>query len=288
MKVLLFGGAGMLASDIKATAPQASRIVGLDRHQCDVTDPSAVERAIDTERPNLIINTSAYTAVDRAEVEQAAANAVNAIAVGKLGALAAVRGTPIVHFSTDYIFSGEAAVPYSEEVPPGPVNAYGESKLLGETLLAESGARALVLRTQWLFGQSGRSFARTMWERARARQPTRVVDDQWGLPTYTRDLALATWALILAGATGTVHAVGSGEPTTWFAFAKHIFAHAGVGELVSPCPTSDYPTAARRPAYSVLASHRLRQLIGTSLPPWRSGVDRFLAQLAASSDVEGA
>jgi dTDP-4-dehydrorhamnose reductase len=184
-----------------------------------------------------------------------------------------------VHVSTDYVFAGTASSPYEEGDPVAPVNAYGASKLRGEEAVLSSGAHTLVLRTQWLFGTAGGSFPRTMWERAVAGLPTRVVNDQMGRPTYTRDLAAATWALIARRAAGIVHVTNGGPPATWFAFAREVFVRAGAEALLAPCTTAEYPTPARRPTYSVLSTTRLETLLGGPLPDWRDGLDRFLGEL---------
>jgi dTDP-4-dehydrorhamnose reductase len=153
------------------------------------------------------------------------------------GVGAARRGIAVLHFSTDYVFAGTATSPYEEADPVAPVNAYGESKLRGEEAVLASGAHALVLRTQWLFGTTGKSFPPTMWERATGL-PTRVVNDQVGRPTYTGDLAVATWRLVEQRAAGIVHATNGGTATTWFDFARDVFAHAGAETLLSPCTGS--------------------------------------------------
>jgi dTDP-4-dehydrorhamnose reductase len=269
----------MLAADILRSAPQGAAVVAVDRAQCDVTNPAALRRTFTDVGPDLVINASGYTAVDRAERERPEAEAVNGVAVGFIGSLAAAGQIFVVHFSTDYVFSGATREPYSEYAATGPVNAYGVTKLLGERLLRESGARSLIIRTQWLFGARGMSFPRLMWDRAHARQPTRVVNDQWGRPTSAADLASAAWALIERGATGIVHAANSGAPATWFQFAERVFTAADATALLSPCATTDYPTAARRPAYSVLATARLEQLLGRPMPLWTTAVDRFLADV---------
>lgn len=278
MRVLLLGARGMLGTDLAATAPRSVELTAAGRAEVDVTDAAAVARALDAARPDWVVNATAYTAVDRAESEREAAFAVNARAVETLGRLCAERGIALAHFGTDYVFPGTGARPYREDDPVSPVNAYGESKLAGEEALRASGARALVLRTQWLFGRHGKSFPRTMWERAAKGQPTRVVSDQRGRPTYTVDLARATWELIGRGATGTYHAANAGE-TTWFGLAGRVFRTAGAEALLSPCGTADYPTPARRPAYSVLDTTRLEAALGHALPPWEDAVERFLGEL---------
>jgi dTDP-4-dehydrorhamnose reductase len=279
MRALIFGAAGMLGTDLRATAPSGTTVIALDLAEADITDRAQVAAALHDARPDWVINAAAYTAVDRAESERAIAEAVNGIAPGYIAEEAVRRGVALVHYSTDYVFAGTATSPYREDDPVAPVNAYGESKLHGEAAVLASGAHALVLRTQWLFGRAGKSFPRTMWERATAALPTRVVSDQMGRPTYSRDLAAATWRLVAQRASGIVHAANAGEPVTWFDFAREVFARAGAETLVSPCATADYPTPARRPMYSVLCTKRLEQLLVGRLPDWQDGLRRFLDEL---------
>lgn len=268
----------MLGTDLVRSAPSGVRVVATDREELDLCDRASVARALDAERPEWVVNVAAYTAVDRAESEREAAFAINGAAVGALGEECARRGVRVLHVSTDYVFPGDAARPYREDDPVAPLNAYGESKLAGERALEASGAEAVVVRTQWLFGAHGKSFPRTMWERALARQATRVVADQRGRPTYTVDLAAAMWGLIERDARGVFHAANDGE-ATWHELAARVFAAAGARELLAECTTADYPTPARRPSYSVLATGKLERALGTPMPRWEDAVDRFVAEL---------
>ena len=278
MKVFLLGCRGMLGTDLAATAPAGTRVTGVGIEELDITDPAAVARAFDDVRPDWVINATAYTAVDRAETERALAFAVNGDAVAGLVRECESRGAGIVHYGTDYVFDGNGTRPWREDDATAPLNAYGESKLAGERAVLEGRARHLMLRTQWLYGEHGKSFPRTMWERATAGQATRVVSDQHGSPTYTVDLARATWALLGSGNTGLFHATNAGE-ATWYDVAARVFAAAGRAELLSPCATSDYPTPARRPAYSVLDGARLRAA-GVVMRPWTEALDEFLGNLS--------
>jgi dTDP-4-dehydrorhamnose reductase len=282
MRVLIFGAAGMLGTDLCAAAPRGTTVVALDVSDADITDRAHVASALRDARPDWVINAAAYTAVDRAEMEQTVAEAVNAVAPGRIAEEAARLGAAMVHFSTDYVFAGTATAPYQESDAVAPVNAYGASKQRGEAAVLTSGTHALVLRTQWLFGRAGKSFPRTMLERATAGLPTRVVNDQVGRPTYTRDLAAATWKLVERRASGIVHATSGGAAATWFDVAHAVFERAGAGSLLSPCATADYPTPARRPAYSVLCTKRLEKLLQGALPDWRDALRRFLDELPAA------
>ena len=273
----------MLGTDLCAAVPRDVSYVALDVAEVDISDRAQVAAALDEVRPDWVVNAAAYTAVDRAESEASIAESVNALGPRHIAEEAARRRMSVVHFSTDYVFPGTATVPYAEDDPVAPVNAYGASKLRGEQAVLASGAHALVLRTQWLFGRAGKSFPRTMLERARAGTPTRVVDDQIGRPTYTRDLAWATWQLVTRRASGIVHVTNGGSPTTWYDLAREVFARAAAPTLVSPCTTADYPTPARRPAYSVLRTDRLETLLPGSLPDWRVALGRFLDELTTEA-----
>jgi len=278
MRVMVLGAGGMLGHDLVATAPPDVTLFPFSRTQLDITRHDAVAATLGDVRPEVVINAAGYTAVDRAESESQEAVRVNGAAVGGLGRMARQTGARLIHFSSDYVFDGEATEPYSEESLRHPINAYGTSKLAGETVLQASGAQYLIVRTQWLFGVHGKSFPRTMWERARAGRATQVVRDQTGRPTYGPDLAAAVWRLIGRGACGVMHVANQGE-ATWFDLAAHVFGRAGRPDLLTPCAAADYPTRARRPRYSVLDTARAEGVLGGPLPRWEDGVDRFLATL---------
>jgi dTDP-4-dehydrorhamnose reductase len=275
-RVLLLGAGGMLGHDLAATAPPEVTLFPFTRAQLDITERAAVAATLGEVRPNVVINAAAYTAVDRAESERAVAMRVNGAAVGELGRAAHHVGARVIHFSSDYVFDGTATQPYSETSAANPVNAYGASKLAGEQALQASGAAYLIIRTQWLFGAHGRSFPRTMWERARARAPSRVVCDQFGRPTYSVDLARATWQLVAGDVTGVIHVANAGV-ATWYDIARRVYAACGVAGLVQPCATSEFPTPARRPPRAVLDTARAERALGDPLPQWEDAIDRFLA-----------
>lgn len=279
MRVLILGAHGMLGTDLVATAPPEARVIGLGHRDLDVTEPGQIARALDDHGPAWVINATAYSRVDDAEADFEAAAAVNADAPRMIGAACARVGIRVVHFSTDYVFSGQATEPYSEHAAADPVNAYGRTKLAGEQALCASGADALIVRTQWLFGAAGRSFPRTMLDRARSGLRTRVVNDQVGRPTYTVDLARATWRLIRLGARGLYHVTNGGEPATWHDVARQVFARVGRPELLSACTSQDYPTPARRPAFSVLDTRTAESLLDGSQPDWTDALGRFLTAL---------
>lgn len=288
-RVLILGGSGMLGRDLVANAPENVDVISSDASdsgkRVDITDNSALLRLLDEAKPELVINAAAFTQVDLAESEPALAMAVNARAVGALGKACAARNLRVIHFSTDYVFDGSATRPYTEDSAVAPCNKYGESKLAGELELRESGAESLILRTQWLFGVAGKSFPRTMYDRAVRRMPTKVVNDQHGRPTFTVDLAQATWQLLGARARGVLHVANSGE-TTWYELAATIFSSVCASDCLEPCTTSEFPTTARRPAFSVLDTRKVEQLLGRALPTWTDALGRYLTALRAQSSLQ--
>lgn len=278
MRVLLLGAGGLLAHDLAAHAPPHVTLTALPRAQLDVTNQTALAGTIRDVAPEVVINAAGYTRVDDAEQERDVAFAVNGVAPGVIGRAAAAAGATVVHFSTDYVFDGEACTAYREEDRPHPLSVYGESKLAGERTLAASGAQFLIVRTQWLFGRGGRSFPRTMWERATRRQATQAVSDQTGRPTSTEDLARAIWWLVGAGVTGTLHIANSGQASR-YELALRVFAREGAEHLLASCVTRDFPVAARRPTRVLLDTTRAETVLGRPLPAWEESLDRFLETL---------
>jgi dTDP-4-dehydrorhamnose reductase len=268
----------MLGHDLLATAPQDLDLFPFARGSLDITDTRAVAAAVADARPDVIINAAAYTAVDRAESEPDLVFRVNAEAVGKLGEIAARAGARVVHFSTDYVFDGTANTPYTEDSIPNPINAYGASKLAGERALEASGAPHLIVRSQWLFGMHGKSFPLTMWKRANANVASHVVNDQYGRPTHTADLADAVWRLVTAQVRGLVHVTNTGT-VTWYDVAQRIYAAAHAEALITACYTNEYPTPAVRPIRAVLDTTHAEKLLGGPLPRWEESLDRFLDNL---------
>jgi dTDP-4-dehydrorhamnose reductase len=278
MRAMILGAGGMLGHDLVTTTPNEIELFPFIRAQLDITDARSLASAVARVSPDFIINAAAYTAVDRSESEPQLAFRVNGEAVGELGRVAQRAGARVVHFSTDYVFDGTAAEPYEEESRTNPINTYGASKLAGETALRESGADFLILRTQWLFGVHGRSFPHTMWERARQGVRTKVVTDQVGSPSYTRDMASAAWVLAERGASGVVHLANAGSASR-YDVARRVFGLAGKEDLVAPCASDEYPTRARRPRYTVLCTLKAERLLARGLPSWFAALDLFLAEL---------
>lgn len=264
--------------------PAHGQVVALDRAALDLSDADAIIAAVRGTRPQFIVNAAAYTAVDRAESEPAQADAINARAPGILAEEAKRSGALLIHYSTDYVFDGEAAAPYDEQAAPNPINAYGRSKLGGERAIAAVGGASLVLRTSWVYGLRGQNFLTTMRRLAAEREELRVVADQIGTPNWTRSLADATALLIglgsadLAERAGLYHLSGSGS-TSWFDFARAIFEGAD-RPRVAPITSAEYPTAARRPRRSVLASVKFADTFGFALPPWEEMLHACMAELA--------
>jgi dTDP-4-dehydrorhamnose reductase len=250
MRILLVGATGMLGHDLSAALAH-HEVVAVGSRDLDVRDAAACLEA--AAGFDAIVNASAYTAVDQAESDEAAAYAVNADGPANLAAAAAAHGAVLVHVSTDYVFDGSATTPYAEDAPLDPVSAYGRTKAAGEERARAANPDTIVVRTAWLYGPAGSSFASTMVRLAGERETLTVVDDQRGQPTTTHDLAERIAALLDAGVrSGVFHGTSSGE-TTWFGFARAIFEELGLDpERVQPTDSAAFARPAPRPAYSVL------------------------------------
>lgn len=288
LKVLQFGATGQMAREVIARAPRRGlAVTALSREQADLGDPQAIARLIETADADLVINAAAYTAVDKAETDRDAAFAINAEAPGAMARACAARGLPLVHVSTDYVFNGTGSRPWREDDATAPVNAYGDSKLAGELAIAASGARAATLRTSWVFSAYGGNFVKTML-RLSDRPELKVVDDQWGRPTFAGDLAEAALtvgerlARDADAPTGVFHFAGAGA-VNWAQFAIAIFeAKGGAAPTVLQIPSRDYPTPAARPANSVLDCARIEGAFGIVPRAWREGLIETLAELAGA------
>lgn len=282
MKTLVLGANGQLGRDCLECLPAGSA-VGLDLPDIDITSADSIARALDAHAPGAVVNCAAFTAVDKAESCEEAARTVNAIAPGLVGRECARRGIRVVHISTDYVFDGlrEPPTPYVETDAPAPLSAYGRTKREGEERLLDSGAHAAILRTAWLYGAHGRNFPKTMLRLALAHptRPLRVVDDQWGSPTWSWRLARQI-ATVLAASTfpqGVFHATAHGF-TTWHVFAETFLRAMGCDAQVLPCATADYPTPARRPRNSILDNAALTRLGLDTMADWRDDVLTFASR----------
>lgn len=302
MRILLLGANGQVGFELHRSLTPLGEVVAATRSgrlpggaACEVADlarPDTLPALVARVAPRWIVNAAAYTAVDQAEDEDALAHTVNGVAPGVLGAAAKAGGASVLHFSTDYVFAGDARAPYREDDRTGPLGAYGRSKLDGEQALRDSGARHVLFRTAWVHAARGRNFLRTMLRLAATRERLAVVADQHGAPTPARLLAdVAVHAIraatrdAAADCEGTFHVAAAGS-TTWFGFAQEVIARgveAGLLERapeVAPVASVDYPTRARRPAYSVLDNGRISRELGLVLPDWRAGVAQCIAEIA--------
>jgi dTDP-4-dehydrorhamnose reductase len=294
---LVTGSAGMLGRDLTALlSARGEEFTALDRADLDITDAEAALAAVASVKPDVVVNCAAWTAVDAAEEHEAEALLVNGRGAANLAAACARSGALLVHPSTDYVFDGDAATPYQEDAPTAPAGAYGRTKLAGEQAVrAALPDASYIVRTAWLYGEHGKNFAKTMLRLAGNGISPGVVADQHGQPTWTADVAAQVHALVAKSAPpGVYHATSSGQ-TTWFGFAAEIFAlyeqsqdHNQLDperERLTPAPisTSEYPTPARRPAYSVLG-HQAWAAAGLEpIGDWKDGLRRAFPAVAASA-----
>jgi dTDP-4-dehydrorhamnose reductase len=286
--VVVFGSGGQLAQELKRTAWGAgTEVTSLGRDEADFRDLQSLANAVRGTNPDAVIIAAAYTAVDKAESEEALAFAINAEAPGVIAAAAAEAEAPVIYISTDYVFDGEKPGWYTEDDAPGPLNAYGRSKLAGEEKVRENNPRHLILRTSWLYSAFGTNFVRTMVKLAEARDRIEVVADQRGCPTTAGDLAGAIARLVrqLLGPSpsyGTYHLAGAAD-ATWHGFAEAVFEALAARGMARPqniaIDRASYPGAARRPLNSRLSSDRMRDECGVSLPPWQESLPGVLREI---------
>lgn len=283
MKVAIIGCNGQLGTalqHIMGTDGQFT-ILCADLPQLDITDAHAVEHFVSQNKPDLLVNCAAYTAVDRAESEPEQCRVVNAHAVGNIGAAASRHGARVVHFSTDYVFDGTASIPYSEDSVTHPLSVYGLTKLEGERALFGACPDSMVLRTSWLYSPWGNNFVKTMLRLGRERASLKVVNDQIGSPTSALDLARAVRDIINRDVwkPGIFNFTDEGV-ASWYDFAVAIHEIAGIKSCnVAPCKTSEYPTAATRPHYSVLDKSKIKALLNIGIPHWRESLKEVVAML---------
>lgn len=302
MKILLLGANGQVGFELqRSLAPLGEMMVatrsgklpgGIDCLRADLADAGSLARALDSAQCNIVVNAAAYTAVDRAEDEAQLAGRVNGMALAQIGAWAARQRALAVHYSTDYVFDGQSRRPYREDDATAPLGVYGRSKLAGENALRASGCDHLILRTAWVYGARGGNFLHTMLRLAGARERLTVVDDQHGAPTSSRLIAAATATILSrwidatqrASCNGIYHLAAAGE-TNWCEFARAIVERAGRAGLLAQVPevaairSEDFPTKARRPAYSVLDTTKLRERFGVFLQEWTLGLDATIGEL---------
>ncbi len=303
LKILLTGKNGQVGSELLQLLPRVGEVFAFDRHQLDLAKPGEIRNVIRGIRPNLIVNAAAYTAVDQAEKEETLARSINADAPALMAQEAKKIGASLVHYSTDYIFDGLKKSPYEETDAPNPVSVYGKTKLAGELAIRDSGVPYLVFRTAWVYSTAGRNFLLTILRLASQREALRIVHDQFGAPTWSRDIASATaeiltavaapgdWPSSVAGSSGTYHMTSAGV-ASWYDFAQAIVQNASQAasepnwlaaatqdrpllvRKIVPITTAEYPTPARRPPYSVLSNSLLAKTFDIRLPDWRASLDR--------------
>jgi dTDP-4-dehydrorhamnose reductase len=269
-------------------------VIALGRPELDLSEPGMLASAVRAARPDVLVNAAAYTAVDKAEEEEALATIINGEAAGVLAKATANLDVPVIQISTDYVFDGTKSVPYVETDPVAPVNAYGRSKLAGERVVAGANTRHVILRTSWVYDGSGKNFLTTMLRLARTREELGVVADQIGSPSYAPDIADAIVQVarnLLAGRCdehhGTFHMTGSGD-TSWADFASEIFrisaANGGPSARVRGISTDEYPTPAKRPANSRLNCDRLATVHGVRLPGWQDALTRCMNEMTGKAE----
>lgn len=287
MKILLIGKNGQVGWELRRTLAPLAEVVAVDYPEINLTDTPALRALVAGTRPALVVNAAAYTAVDKAETETELCRQVNAVAPGVLAGEAKKLGALMVHYSTDYIFDGAKTSPYVETDAPNPLGAYGRTKLEGDRAVKASGADHLIFRLCWVYGARGQNFMLTMQRLAREREKLRVVGDQFGCPTWSRMIAETTaLALkqVLAGADGSVfngeYHLAAGGQTDWHGFASRIIEWMPEAErkcrAVEKITTPEYPTPARRPAYSVLDCGKLQKTFGLRLPDWEASLRQVL------------
>ena len=287
-KILITGANGQLGWELGqlAAAYPAFEFVLVDRSQLDLSFPETFEKIIQTISPDCIINTAAYTAVDKSETEKELSYTVNATAVKALASICKNLAIPFITYSTDYVFDGEATQPYTISTKVDPVNYYGSTKAAGETMAMEANEDTIIVRTSWVFSSHGNNFVKTMMRLMKERAQLNIVADQKGRPTYAKDLAIATMQMIEAmnagkSIKGVYHYANQGE-TTWYDFAAKIKAIAGLTCEVQPIETKDFPTPAKRPAYSVLDTSKIEEDLAIDIRHWEDALESCIKEINAN------
>ncbi|MBI1415660.1 MAG: dTDP-4-dehydrorhamnose reductase [Limimaricola sp.] len=283
MSLLIFGKTGQVAQELARRAPQARF---LNRDEADLSNPGACAAALRASGATIVINAAAYTAVDKAETDEAAAHRINAEAPGAMARAAAETGAAFIQISTDYVFDGSGTAPFSPDAPTAPIGAYGRSKLAGEKAVRAAGGVHAILRTSWVFSAHGANFVKTMLRLSESRDRLSIVADQVGGPTPAAAIAAACLAIgdhlvREPQKSGTYHFSGAPD-VSWADFARAIFVRAGRQVDVADITTADYPTPARRPANSRLDCSLTEAAFGLSRPDWRAGLDDVLTELGVT------
>lgn len=289
MKILITGKNGQVGWELQRTLAPLGEVVAVDRQALDLANPDAIRTLIRAVKPDLIVNPAAYTAVDKAESEPEAAMAVNGMAPGIMAEEAKKLGAAMIHYSTDYVFDGSKAAPYTETDSPCPINVYGRTKLAGEQAIQAAGIPHLILRTSWVYGTRGKNFLLTILRLAGEREELKIVDDQIGAPTACRMIAEATAQILaqtrgnLGDVSGLYHLTAAGQ-TSWHGFTAAILETrsrlmGAASPRLSPIPTSAYPLPAPRPHYSVMSNERLQHTFGVAIPAWQNGLSLCMDEM---------
>ena len=288
MNILVTGANGQLGSEMRRLgAVSPNNYIFTDVAELDITDSAVVSAFVKQHSVDAIINCAAYTNVDKAESDEATAELINATAVGNLAVAAKDMNATLFHVSTDYVFGLEGNTPRTEEMPTAPLGVYGRTKLMGEQAIAESGCKALIFRTAWLYSEFGNNFLKTMMRLTAEREQLNVVFDQVGTPTYAGDLALAIFSIIEAGVypgnEGIYHFSNEGA-CSWYDFAVEIAAAAGNTSChISPCHSSEFPSPVTRPPYSVLDKSKIKKTFDIDIPHWRESMEYCIKRIKAQT-----
>ena len=275
MRVLIVGAKGQLGRDLMAVVGGAHQVWGYDLPELDIADSASVVRLMETHQPDVVINAAAYTDVEKAEDDVETAFRVNEEGARCVARAATDAGAPVVYYSTDYVFGGTQQRPYEPDDAIAPIGVYARSKRAGEVATMEENPQHMIVRTAWLYGVGGNNFVEKIVRAAASRPSMRVVDDEVGSPTFTRDLAAATVALCAAGQPGVYHAVNAGSCSR-YEFAERIVALAGLTTPIAPCASSEFPTKAERPLYSVLSNTRLEAVTGYAMRAWDVALEEYM------------
>jgi dTDP-4-dehydrorhamnose reductase len=292
MNILLFGKNGQLGSEFQRILPKLGKTAFLDYEDLDLCDLHALEQVMNDLKPNLIVNASAYTAVDRAETQQDTAMRVNALAPGVMADWTRRSNAVLIHYSTDYVFDGRKGIPYTENDPANPLNVYGRSKLAGEENIWQAGGAYLILRTSWVYSPRGAGFVSKVLEWARKNQTLKIVSDQISNPTWARDLAEATFSVVSAHRdhlqevmqerSGIYHLAGGGYASR-YEWARQILANdpkrtEQLVQTLEPASTEEFPLPAARPLFSALDCSKFKETFGFSLPDWAEALRRAMTE----------
>ena len=286
-KILVTGANGQLGSELKELSSHYSQFewVFADRSVLDLSDLASISNVLDRIQPQIIINCAAYTAVDQAETETELAEVLNHQAVGVLANWSSIHDCRLVHVSTDYVFDGNSSTALTENAPTGPINVYGQTKLAGEQACMRENSNAIVIRTSWVYSRFGNNFVKTMSRLMQERDSLNVVNDQIGSPTYAADLAVAILTIITHShwQAGIYHYSNEGE-ISWFEFALAIQEIGGFNCAISGIPSSDYPTPAQRPHYSLLDKSKIATTFGVVVPGYRESLERCMGLLRVNTN----